>query len=177
MPFYLYGTQNETHVDHLLLLAPNIQFSADQVQLDVEPPLTHEQKKTGVIAFINRHEKSMQPFHEKKNSPDFFATGKEFKVEIYADPNPAEAHGPGLADIQVGLPLARGRLVLGPCVYADYDEVNRKEFVHYSLHKDSYTSRTTDLETREAWKTKVMADIRQNRPEEDFGNYLRTRKV
>jgi hypothetical protein len=40
MPFYLFGTSQEQHIEHMLLRAPNVQISADRVHLDVQPPLS-----------------------------------------------------------------------------------------------------------------------------------------
>src|SRR4051812_25918562 len=33
MPFYIYGTKQELHIDHMLLKSPSIQLSADNVEL------------------------------------------------------------------------------------------------------------------------------------------------
>ncbi|THH16278.1 hypothetical protein EW146_g4346 [Bondarzewia mesenterica] len=63
MPFYLYGTPDEQHIDHMLLRAPNIQLSAANVALSTDPVLISDDLQKGLILYAEGlHERSMQPF-------------------------------------------------------------------------------------------------------------------
>lgn len=161
MPFYLYGNPQQPHIDHVLLRAPNTQISADQVDLKLDKALTEEELQKGAIALLHLSEASMQPMDHTTNPSKFFAPGKTFRVSVYADRHPAQAHGPGLANVNADELLAKGTLTLGPNVYIDYTSLNIQEF-HKALvrgHKADihhvkvdYTSRITDIETRDQWK-------------------------
>lgn len=62
MPFYLYGSKSEVHVDHVLKTAPNAQISADLVKTDLTAHLTDEQLKNGVVVVLDDvFEASLQP--------------------------------------------------------------------------------------------------------------------
>ncbi|KAL8827771.1 MAG: hypothetical protein Q9170_006883, partial [Blastenia crenularia] len=63
MPFYLYGTPSALHIDHMLLLAPNIQLSASNISLSVTPELPAPLLKEGCILSLHDvQEAAMQPF-------------------------------------------------------------------------------------------------------------------
>jgi len=62
MPFYLYGTPQQQHIDHLLRVSPNQQLNSDRVYLRLSTNLTEEELSTGVVAvFHHMGESSMQP--------------------------------------------------------------------------------------------------------------------
>ncbi|KAF4456671.1 L-tyrosine decarboxylase [Fusarium austroafricanum] len=62
MPFYLYGSNAEVHVDHVLRTSPNAQLSGGCVKLKVEPAITHEQLGEGIVAvFEDVFENSIHP--------------------------------------------------------------------------------------------------------------------
>ncbi|KAI5836929.1 hypothetical protein DFP73DRAFT_532317 [Morchella snyderi] len=62
MPFYLYGTAAQPHVDHVLGVSPSIQLNSDRVTLELAECLTQEQLAAGVVAiFTDVLENSMQP--------------------------------------------------------------------------------------------------------------------
>ena len=62
MPFYLYGTPEQQHIDHFLHSAPNIQLNSDIVKLDLKRPLSKEDLASGLVAvFTNVYENSLQP--------------------------------------------------------------------------------------------------------------------
>lgn len=66
MPFYLYGSRGEIHMDHVLRSAPNAQISADCVKLvlDDDNNLTDGQLEKGVVAVLdNVLERSLQPLY------------------------------------------------------------------------------------------------------------------
>jgi hypothetical protein len=62
MPFYLYGSRAEAHMDHVLRTVPNAQISVDCVKLNFE--LTDKQLASGVVAVLDDvFERSMQPLY------------------------------------------------------------------------------------------------------------------
>jgi hypothetical protein len=62
MPFYVYGSEHEYHIDHVLKKSPNAQLTADCVTVSVNPQLESEQLKRGVVArFRNVFERPLQP--------------------------------------------------------------------------------------------------------------------
>ena len=62
MPFYLYGTPQQQHIDHLLRVSPNQQLNSDRVSLCLSENLTKEKLSTGAVAvFHHMGESSMQP--------------------------------------------------------------------------------------------------------------------
>ena len=62
MPFYLYGTPEQQHIDHMLLVAPDQQLNSDQVKLDLDNKLAADDLAKGVVAvFTKVYENSLQP--------------------------------------------------------------------------------------------------------------------
>ncbi|SPO00097.1 uncharacterized protein DNG_02949 [Cephalotrichum gorgonifer] len=60
MPFYLYGTPAEPHIDHVLRTAPNAQISAECVKLSFQ--LTDDQLAKGVVVALDDVlERTLQP--------------------------------------------------------------------------------------------------------------------
>lgn len=130
MPFYLYGTPDQAHIDHMLLHAPNIQLSASNVTFD--PPLTSlgDDLEKGAILYVKGvSEISMQPFGtaESKESNFFFRRGKTFNVSIYKDPKAANAVGPGLSKVGTE-PISTGKMTLTDNIYVDTEWVNSDPF-------------------------------------------------
>lgn len=73
MPFYLYGTPDQVHIDHVLRAYPNIQLASNNVKLDIDKPLSTKQLYNGVVAvFKTVFENYMQPMR---------VTSTYFKVE------------------------------------------------------------------------------------------------
>jgi hypothetical protein len=60
MPFILYGTSREYHIDHVLGSAPNAQLTASRVTLNVTPAL--DDSKNYSLTFDRQIEWAMQPF-------------------------------------------------------------------------------------------------------------------
>ncbi|KAL9610984.1 MAG: hypothetical protein Q9167_004329 [Letrouitia subvulpina] len=127
MPFYLYGIPEQQHIDHLLLVAPNVQLNSDQVTLDLERPLTKEELAVGVIAIFTRiYEQSIQPMqnldgkqadHTKYYSQGLnFAPKEAFNVSIFKD----------LAEVNKKdrTPLIKGKITLGASVWVDDKMLN-----------------------------------------------------
>lgn len=135
MPFYLYGTSTEQHIDHMLLRAPNSQFSAECIMLELDKPLTEEQLARGpILCFKNVHEESMQPFpinsELEASWSIFFKSGGKISVQIFADEHDATAHGPGLASScgKEELLLATGNVTLGNSMVVDSETMNADPF-------------------------------------------------
>ncbi|PSS37347.1 hypothetical protein PHLCEN_2v824 [Hermanssonia centrifuga] len=124
MPFYLYGTTQQQHIDHILLCSPNAQFSGSQIKLELEPgsgiyePGFGQELERGLIAvFDTVREAALQPF-SKSHPPKFFLPGKKFPITIHRD----SAKGPvaGLASTVV----AKGTITLGSSVFVDAIHIN-----------------------------------------------------
>ena len=99
MPFYLYGTPKDLNIDHILVRSPNIQLSADNIQLSLAQSLPPDVLAKGAILTINGiSEAAMQPFQSTEGSLGdtltadsnfFFRPGQEFSVAVYEDPRAA----------------------------------------------------------------------------------------
>lgn len=139
MPFYLYGSENNCHIDHMLLLAPNTQLSAANVALHTDPPVPASLLKEGCILYLdNVQEAAMQPFlptsslvsgqgpTSEKNF--FFQKGKKFPVSVFRDRFGVSQGGPGLGDADYGERVATGEVVLGQDIWVDSEGVNRDPF-------------------------------------------------
>lgn len=139
MPFYLYGSSGEHHIDHALLTSPNIQLSAGDVQLDIKDSssLSSDGGRPLVLMLDNIREEQMQPFPSKNSVlaslPDFFfRPGKEFEVSIWEDPTPGGNDAESTLDAweelgrdgsEDGL-VGRGKMVLGESVFVDAENLN-----------------------------------------------------
>lgn len=135
-PFYLYGNEKEKNIDHMLLRAPNAQFSAEGVTLELDRTLSDEQLSKGPILCVQEHrEEPSQPFPSnddlQTSSSFWFKPGKKLAVKIYRDLNPAASEGPGLAkscENSENL-LATGHVTLGKgVVYVDSEMMNKDPF-------------------------------------------------
>lgn len=128
MPFYLYGTPVQMHIDHILLIAPNIQLSCGKLSGSLQGKLPAKELERGLIAVAgNVHERSMQPFPPMKDldvqDNFFFSAGRTLEVTVYSDPFPTSTLDPidlgKLKDI-----VAKGTLVLEDDIYIDSDRLN-----------------------------------------------------
>ncbi|KAI0267000.1 PLP-dependent transferase [Gloeopeniophorella convolvens] len=150
-PFYLYGTTEQQHIDHMLLRAPNAQLSADKVELNLDKKLPKEELERGALLMIDRQEVAMQPFNEE-NPPSFFIYNATFNVTVYRDPREAVAHGPGLASINETEKLASGTMQLSSkAIYVDYMELNTEDFVSDGRIITDYTSAKAPRSIKELW--------------------------
>lgn len=126
MPFYLYGTAQEMHIDHVLLRAPNAQLSASEVIVE---PLEGDRAvftaglQSGLIAVADAiPEFLMQPL-STNSFKSFFHPEAKLAVSIYHDRNTTQFQGPGLCD-QLGDPIARGTITLGDNTFTDAYMIN-----------------------------------------------------
>ena len=126
MPFYLYGTEQEMHIDHVLLRVPNAQLSAGEVTVELlegDRSVFVAGLKRGLIAVADAiPELLMQPLSANSLEP-LFHPGAKLVVSIYHDRNAAQSQGPGLCD-ELGNPIARGIITLGDNTFADAYMVN-----------------------------------------------------
>ncbi|KAA8646784.1 hypothetical protein EYZ11_011412 [Aspergillus tanneri] len=137
MPFYLFGSQDEHHISHMLLQSPNVSLSASNVQLQdalARKVASRLAKHEGLILTLTEYrEETMHPFPPKNDDSMlisdnfFFREGQTFEVKVYEDPKPDTANGPGLLD-ELRTPIARGRMTLGSDVHVDVETLNRDPF-------------------------------------------------
>jgi hypothetical protein len=134
MPFYLYGAEDDMHLSHMLVYAPNIDLSASN--LSFSPALPQEAVALlpkGLILSLSRiSEEALQPFpsENKKLSEDFFfRNGKKFAVKVWKDPKGPKDKGPGLLE-NLGDPLYTGEVTLGKYVVVDVEGPNVDPFKH-----------------------------------------------
>ncbi|KAL5504865.1 hypothetical protein ACEPAH_7528 [Sanghuangporus vaninii] len=141
MPFYLYGTSAQPHIDHMLVLAPNIQLTAGLVQLTLNDgsSISDSDLTTGVIAIAQDvHERAMQPFaimssskqdHSKQDPSKevpktfFFKAGTQMAVKIYRDPFPSSTLDKISMD-EVRELLGEGSIRIVGDVYVDSKRLN-----------------------------------------------------
>ncbi|UQC81238.1 uncharacterized protein CLUP02_06724 [Colletotrichum lupini] len=130
MPFYLYGSKSEVHLDHVLKTAPNAQISADLVKTNLTEHLTDEQLKQGVVIVLDDvFEASLQPLpttvqesDKQKHvlnleAPGFsLKKGLDHKASAYKTYEEAKS-GKGQS-------IATGTISIGDAVFADWDDVN-----------------------------------------------------
>jgi len=131
MPFYLYGSKSEMHIEHALLLAPNIQLSAGKVSGTFDEPLSDSDLAKGVIAVAtNVHEQAMQPFPPlTTDTVDFdkffFRPGKKLDVIVYKDPYETTSSRPVNLDIVLEV-LAKGTLTVEGEIFVDSKKLNEE---------------------------------------------------
>ena len=140
VPFYLYDTPTDLNIDHILVRAPNIQLSAENVSLSLDKSISAEVLSRGAILLVHDYvEAAMQPFQSTEgplgdtlaaDSEFFFTPGRDFSVSIYEDPRDAGTPGPGIADVQDnGARLVgKGKMKLGQGRYVDSVQINKDPY-------------------------------------------------
>lgn len=156
MPFYLYGTEDSLHIDHVLLKIPNIHLSAGNLSHKFHPPLTAADLAKGVVVVANNvHEASMQPFPIMRymiiDEDFFFGVGKTLSVTVYRDPYPASTMDPVYMDAFKEV-ISTGEITLEGNLYIDTDALNDAS----EADKEVPVSRTVTGKMREdqvhSWK-------------------------
>ncbi|KAK9439934.1 pyridoxal-dependent decarboxylase domain protein [Metarhizium brunneum] len=142
MPFYLYGTEKQKHISHVLVRAPNIDLSASDVSFSEPlPKAVNDLLGKGLILGLSDiPEASKQPMPvQNKLLPKnfFFGERKKLKVEVWEDPNESWSAGPGLLE---GLKkkLYTGTMTLGHSVLVDAEGPNKDKFVRITVDSDSW---------------------------------------
>lgn len=138
MPFYLYGTQTEVNIDHVLLRSPNISLSADNVRLELDAKIPNEVLAKGALLFAEGiEEAAMQPFQSTEgansgslgtDSSFFFRPGQKFPFKVFEDTKEADAEGPGLAAYDDAKVIAKGTFTLREGLYVDSFLLNKDPF-------------------------------------------------
>jgi hypothetical protein len=126
MPFYLYGTGQEIHIDHVLLQAPNAQVSAGEVTVELiegsESGFTSG-LNDGLIAVADTlPEHLMQPFPSYRLKY-IFHPGAKLAVSVYNDPKATDSQEPDLC-VRLGEPIARATIILGANTFVDEYMIN-----------------------------------------------------
>lgn len=168
-PFYLYGTPEQQHIDHMLLKAPDAQFTAENVSLVLDHPIPAQKLASGVLLFLlNFPERAMQPFDSSgsRDAPCLFYPNAKFEVMVCDDPFPATAHGPGLAVASDHLPvISRGTMQLPLNVFTDLVDLNREDF-RDDERTTQRMSKDMNWEDQSAWRAMVMK--RLDRPHSEY---------
>ncbi|KAL4924073.1 uncharacterized protein BDV17DRAFT_295795 [Aspergillus undulatus] len=137
MPFYLYGSNSQPHISHVLLKSPNIELGAANVQLALDPNTTLEDDELArgaILCLTDTPEAPMQPFlgvDVDSTNDFFFRPGQKFKAKIWRDLKRAEESGPKLLPTELegfGPELASGEVLLRSEVLVDAEAVNRDPF-------------------------------------------------
>ena len=140
VPFYLFGTPTNLNIDHILVRAPNIQLSADDVSLSLDKPISVDVLSRGAILFIDDYvEAAMQPFQSTEgplgdtlaaDSGFFFTPGREFSVSVYEDARDAGTPGPGIVDMKdmEAKLIGKGKMKLGQGRYVDSVQINKDPY-------------------------------------------------
>ncbi|KUJ19918.1 PLP-dependent transferase [Mollisia scopiformis] len=133
--FYLFGNKEEVNIDHMLLLAPNSQFTAEDVKLDLNRPLTDQELVNGPLLYVQDfREEPSQPFPSnadlQASKTFWFKPGRKMAVKVYRDTFPATASGPGLTKGYENPEneLASGYMTLGDHVFVDTEHMNLDPF-------------------------------------------------
>ena len=125
MPFYLYGTGQEIHIDHILVKAPNAQLSAGEITFDLiegNESVFAAGLKGGLIAVADTlPEHLMQPFTLDRLE-SFFRPSAKLELSIYPD-KVSQSQGYGLCN-KLGEPIARARITLGGNTFVDEYMIN-----------------------------------------------------
>jgi len=125
MPFYLYGTRQEMHIDHVLVQAPNAQLSACEVTYELiegSESVIAEGLENGLIAVADAlPEHLMQPFTSDRLG-SFFHPGAKLDVTIYPD-EATQSQGHDFRD-NFGEPIARARITLSHNTFVDEHMIN-----------------------------------------------------
>lgn len=150
MPFYLYGTDREMHITHVLVKSPNICLSAGNVKFETSLPsaVTNLLKEGLILGLTDNPENSMQPFPTKnKNLGDkfFFSPNKKFNVRVWKDPKGASAAGPGLVDGLGDDYIYEGQMTLGENVFVDAEGPNEDKHFEKKPVSDSWQKKLDEI--------------------------------
>jgi hypothetical protein len=171
MPFYLYGTAHQQHIDHVLLRAPNIQLSASQVRIGKFEGLNPQDRawinglKNGLVAVMEDvYESVIQPL-TKGNEPKFFKAGESFRIRIYEERSPVAQNGneslcDQLTQFERSLKfLAIAKLTLKESVWWDYCNLNR-DIGPAELHGDELEHVVFQMRGEKEWRDAYREECR-----------------
>ncbi|KAG4261787.1 hypothetical protein FPRO03_11255 [Fusarium proliferatum] len=127
MPFYLYGSNAEANIDHVLRTSPNAQLSGDRVKLNLEPALSDEQLGKGVVAVLEDvYENSIQPLPQEENDEGTLVVKTDAPgLSLVADHKHRVSVYNNYDEFLGGSkPIASGDLSLTSKIFADWGMVN-----------------------------------------------------
>ncbi|KAE8147892.1 pyridoxal-dependent decarboxylase conserved domain protein [Aspergillus avenaceus] len=128
MPFYLYGTNEEMHLSHVLLKSPNVELCAADVTLELDSKLENEDLTKGaILCLTNKYETCMQPIDATCPETSFFKPRRKFTVKVWPDLKRADESGPDLLPASLndfGPEIASGTLELPAADEILVDSVN-----------------------------------------------------
>ncbi|SCO54233.1 uncharacterized protein FFMR_11706 [Fusarium fujikuroi] len=127
MPFYLYGSNAEANIDHVLRTSPNAQLSGDRVKLNLEPALSDEQLGKGVVAVLEDvYENSIQPLPQEENEEGTLVLKTDAPgLSLVADHKHRVSVYNNYDDFLGGSkPISSGDLNLTSKIFADWGMVN-----------------------------------------------------
>ncbi|KAG4273405.1 hypothetical protein FPRO04_09769 [Fusarium proliferatum] len=127
MPFYLYGSNAEANIDHVLRTSPNAQLSGDRVKLNLEPALSDEQLGKGVVAVLEDvYENSIQPLPQEENDEGSLVVKTDAPgLSLVADHKHRVSVYNNYDEFLGGSkPIASGDLSLTSKIFADWGMVN-----------------------------------------------------
>jgi len=119
MPFYLFGSYQQLHIDHILLRSPNTQITTD-VELVTDNGYDVHEGAAWIAVMDTVQEWAMQPIG-RLSDQNVLSPGEKLTVTIY---NPIEqVQGPGLMG-NLGYPVATGTVTIGRSIYIDSTTIN-----------------------------------------------------
>ncbi|KAK1230099.1 hypothetical protein PQX77_006814 [Marasmius sp. AFHP31] len=164
VPFYAYGIPGEYHITHTLLLDPNTQLSASNVELKVEPPIPDEKLKSGLFIFIDDiGEKCIQPIApaNKRNTNFFFKEGATFNVTVYDNVYAQDWQTTIDFTTIRGKDIAKGTMKLGPSIYIDNEKLNYENMTEPTPHR--YAGHPMQVNTKQKWAKKLDSQLGTSR--------------
>ncbi|KAM5371512.1 hypothetical protein ACJA88_009499 [Fusarium oxysporum] len=127
MPFYLYGSNAEANIDHVLRTSPNAQLSGDRVKLNLNPALSDEQLGKGVVCVLEDvYENSIQPLPQEENEEGTLVVKTDAPgLSLVPDHKHRVSVYNNYDDFLGGSkPIASGDLSLTSKIFADWGMVN-----------------------------------------------------
>ncbi|KNB16110.1 hypothetical protein FOXG_14576 [Fusarium oxysporum f. sp. lycopersici 4287] len=127
MPFYLYGSNAEANIDHVLRTSPNAQLSGDRVKLNLNPALSDEQLGKGVVSVLEDvYENSIQPLPQEENEEGTLVIKTDAPgLSLVPDHKHRVSVYNNYDDFLGGSkPIASGDLSLTSKIFADWGMVN-----------------------------------------------------
>ncbi|CEL57086.1 hypothetical protein RSOLAG1IB_12062 [Rhizoctonia solani AG-1 IB] len=99
MYFYLYGTPEQEHIEHMLVVSRSVQLSSHQVSLELnEGSISAEDLAQDVIVRMDRLRESVVLPLIPPHTPGFFNTSAEQKTAVIRDSHAPGEYGPGLTE-------------------------------------------------------------------------------
>jgi hypothetical protein len=149
MPFYLYGSDHEAHITHILVKSPNISLSASSITFNpaLPAPVTSLLPEGLILGLVEIPEVSVQPFPERNTDLSenfFFAPGKKFKVDISKDPKEPTADGPDLLK-NLEAALYSGEMTLGENVFVDAEGPNEDKLKDIKVESDDWQRKLDEI--------------------------------